>query len=99
LTWRKAASSLCRQVRTMPEDPSPIVTRGSTRAGRILGVVLVLVGAAAIGAVIFANAGHGQGAERLAFGLGLAFAPALAAVGLCLVLIGLFALLRVGGRR
>jgi hypothetical protein len=81
------------------EPSPPIQARGAGGARRVLGVVLVIAGAAAIATVLFANAGRSPAAERLAFSLGLALAPALAAVGLCLVLIGLFALLGVGRQR
>jgi len=73
-----------------------------TRSGfgaRVLGAVLVLAGAACIATVFAANYGRSHAAEALAFALGLAFAPTLSAIGLCLVLIGVFAFWRAGASR
>ena len=60
----------------------------------LFGLLLVLAGGAAMATVFAANVGRSQATEVLAFDLGLAFAPALAAVGLCLALIGWFVFLR-----
>lgn len=68
--------------------PSPLMDRSPRFAARVLGVVLALTGLGCIALVFTADYGGSRAAEALAFELGLAFAPALSAIGLCLVLIG-----------
>jgi hypothetical protein len=54
------------------------------------GVILSILGAAIILVVLAADAGGAPILERLAFMLGLAFAPFAAGIGLSLLLIGLW---------
>lgn len=78
--------------------PTHLFGQGPHFAARVLGAVLVLTGAGCIATVIAANYGRSPAAEALAFELGLAFAPALSAVGLCLALVGAYVFWRAGGR-
>ncbi len=83
----------------MNDIPSPFLDHGPSLAARVLGVVLILTGAGCIAIVVAANYGRSSAAEALAFQLGLAFAPMLSAVGLCLALIGAYVFWRAGARR
>jgi hypothetical protein len=75
----------------MNDLTSPTPREPSNRVGgRLLGAVLVLAGAGCIATVFAANYGRSHAAEALAFALGLAFAPTISAIGLCLVLVGVF---------
>lgn len=60
------------------------------RRSMIPGIILALLGAVIILVVLSANAGGAPILERLAFALGLAWAPLAAGIGLSLLLIGLW---------
>lgn len=67
------------------------------RAPSALGAVLLLAGAAIMAVVMAADVGGTPALEALALRLGLAVAPLLLAIGLSLMLVGLWLLWR--GRR
>lgn len=78
--------------------PSPLFGQGPRLTAQVLGAALVLTGVGCIAMVFAANYGRSRAAEALAFQLGLAFAPALSAIGLCLTLIGGYVFWRAGTR-
>lgn len=64
------------------------------RGSAVPGVIVTVIGAAIILVVLTANAGGTPILERLAFMLGLAWAPLAAGIGLSLLLIGLWLIWR-----
>jgi hypothetical protein len=80
----------------MDDIPSPLFAQSPGLAMRVFGAVLALTGLGCIATVFAANYGRSHAAETLAFRLGLAFAPMISAVGLCLVLIGGYVFWRAG---
>ncbi|MBW8813102.1 MAG: hypothetical protein JF588_06715 [Caulobacterales bacterium] len=83
----------------MDDIPTPLFAQGGGLVSRVLGAALALTGLGCIATVFAANYGRSHAAETLAFRLGLAFAPLISAVGLCLVLIGVAVFWRAGRQR